>query len=51
MQDNLNIEKKINTFNNWLSKNGHMQYLQEIESENVNQLKKVVQVGMKNGVI
>ena len=37
---NLNIEKKINTFNNWLSKNGHMQYLQEIESEKCKSIEK-----------
>ena len=30
---NLNTEKMINNFNNWLSKNGHSQYLEKIESE------------------
>ena len=30
---NLNTEKMIDNFNNWLSKNGHSQYLEKIESE------------------
>ena len=30
---NLDKEKMINNFNNWLSKNGHSQYLEKIESE------------------
>ena len=30
---NLNTEKMINNFNKWLSKNGHSQYLEKIESE------------------
>ncbi len=40
---NLNKEKMINNFNNWLSKNGHSQYLEKIESEKCKSLKKYSQ--------
>ena len=40
---NLNTEKMINNFNNWLSKNGHSKYLEIVESEKCNSLKKYSQ--------
>jgi hypothetical protein len=33
----------INNFNNWLSKNGHSQYLEKIESEKCKSFKKYSQ--------
>ena len=40
---NLNTEKMIDNFNNWLSKNGHSQYLEIVESEKCNSFKKYSQ--------
>jgi len=40
---NLPTEKMIDNFNNWLSKNGHSQYLEIVESEKCNSFKKYSQ--------
>ena len=39
---NLDTERMIDNFNNWLSKNGHSQYLEiRLKVKNVNLLKKM----------
>ena len=45
---NLNVEKKINAFNSWLSKNGYTQYLEKIETDTCKSAKKFSQIWYYN---
>ena len=45
---NLNVEKKINAFNSWLSKNGYTQYLEKIETNTCKSAKKFSQIWYYN---